>query len=171
VRKLSETEIKLDVQIVIWGEGRETRGHQAFREVLIVRYAEALAIQKSPGPALGRKEFVASRVIHHPDHYFTTAGQTQRNAEDRKTVGEIGCPIERIDVPAVIRSRFLAATFFRHYGVVGEVASQPFHDQSFRSPIRLGHQVRAPLVCDLERLPEMLQEQAARLTRNLDCDI
>src|SRR5208337_4114515 len=171
MRKLSETEIKLDVQIVIRCEGWETRGHQAFRQVPIVRNAKALAIQKSPGPALGRKEFVASGVIHHPDHYFTTEGQTQRNAEDGKTVGEIGCPIERIDVPAVIRSRLLASTFFRHYGVVREVASQPFHDQSFRFPIRLRHQVRAPLVCNLERLPEMLEEQAARLTRSLDCDI
>jgi hypothetical protein len=65
----------------------------------------------------------------------------------------------------------LAATFFRHYGVVGEVASQPFHDQSFRSPVRLGHQVGAPLVRDLERLPEMLQEQAARLAGNFDCGL
>ena len=82
-------------------------------------------------------------------------------------MSEIGGPVERIDIPAVIGAGLLAAALLTHDSVLGEMAAQAVNDERLRAPVSFSHEVRGALVRNLVGMVEELREQSARLARNL----
>src|SRR5437016_4851408 len=122
----------------------------------------------SSGAALGGEELLAHRIIHDPGDDFAAIDEAQAHREHRKAVSEIGGPVERIDIPAIIRAGLLAAALLAHDSVPGEMGAQAIDDERLRAPVGVGHEVRGPLVRNLAGMVEELREQSARLARNLD---
>ena len=70
-------------------------------------------------------------------------GESDRNGKAGIPVGKIRGAVERINVPAKVRSRsaLMPGSLFGSNGVVGKVLGQPFDDEPFRALVRLGNEI------------------------------
>src|SRR5207253_9241714 len=68
-------------------------------------------------------------------------GESDRNGKAGIPVGKIRGAVERINVPAKVRSRsaLMPGSRFGSNGVVGKVLGQPFDDEPSRALVRVGN--------------------------------
>ena len=154
MRKLGEAEVELDIQVMIRRKGRETGGHQTLAQLLRAGNLQAAPIEVSAPTAFGGVEIIARGIVNHPRNHFAATGEPERDAKHREAMREIRRSVQGINVPAILGGRGVAAAFFSHDAVLGKVALQPLHDQSFGAAVRRRDEVRSTLVSDLHGLRE-----------------
>ena len=82
-------------------------------------------------------------------------------------MGEVGCPVERIDIPLVVAAVLAAGTLFSHEVMIGPECGDAFGDEPFGGAVSLGDQVGVALVLDGD-LAEVGHEEGARRERGSD---
>ena len=98
-----------------------------------------LAVESGAFAACGCEKFIVKRIEDRGGEERILLGESDRDAEARIPVSEIRGAVERIDVPAKVRSRsaFMPRSLFGSNGVIGEIFGQPLDDQPFRTLVRL----------------------------------
>ena len=76
---------------------------------------------------------------------------------------EVGCTVDWIDIPAVLRLKRAARSLFAVDAVVRQKRSQPLADQLFARPVGFGHQVHIALVLGRNPAFEVAADQPASL--------
>ena len=82
-------------------------------------------------------------------------------------MGEIGRPVQRIDVPAKLALQLIRVPFFAINAVPRKHRRQPLADQRLAGAVRLRHQVHIALVLSLHTFRVELAQQRSGLPRNL----
>src|ERR1019366_3984989 len=146
--KLGETEVELDIQVMVRRKRRETGGHQTLAQLLRAGNLQAAPIEVSAPTAFGGVEIVARGIVNHPRNHFAATGKPGGDAKHREAMREMRCSVQGITYPAILGGGGVSAAFFRHDAVLGKVALQPLHDHSFGTAVRRRDEVRSTLVCD-----------------------
>ena len=110
------------------GFGESDRDHR-FREIGPRADPKRFAIQERRLPFFAAPEFVAHRIVDHPDDDFSAQTQRDRNAKMRDAVEEIHRAIERIDDPLMIARLVADDSFFAIKRVLRKTFEQDFCDQ------------------------------------------
>src|SRR5207237_7708691 len=87
--------VEVDVGILVALLAGESGGQQAFGKFCRQRNMDALAIEKRSASLLGGKHLVATGIVKHAGDQFAAVLKSQRDAKDRKAVGEVGGAVER----------------------------------------------------------------------------
>jgi len=109
----------------------------------------------------GGEQLVARRIVENASDDFPLVLQSQGNAEDRISVGEIGRAIERIDIPAVGATVGVARTLFADDVVIGPGGAQAGDDEPLTGAVSLGHQIDVPLVLKADAAQEKRHQKFA----------
>ena len=102
MREFGKAEIELHVQVVIGGERREARGHQAFAQLFRGRDAQRPAVQERARSALCGIQIVACGIVDHARNDFVAKGEAEGDAVNREAVRVVRRSVQGIDVPAVV---------------------------------------------------------------------
>src|SRR6266699_5731970 len=112
------------------------------------------AVEGGALAARGGEKFIVKRVEDHCDQKLIPLGECDGNAEPGIAMGKIGGAVQRIDVPAKLRSRcaLMARSLFGSDRVVGKVSGQALDDEPFRALVRLGDKIDlVAFIAKLER--------------------
>jgi hypothetical protein len=121
----------------------KTGAEQARRKRGIFGNVDFLAVEGGAFAARSGEEFVVKGIEDRRGEKSIPLGERDRDAEVGIPMREIRCPVQRIDVPAKFRSRsaLVPRSLFGGNGMVGKVFGQPFDDESFRTLVRLRHEI------------------------------
>src|SRR5258708_15746216 len=81
-------------------------------------------------------------------------------------MGEIGCAVQRINVPAIVAALVAESLLFTKNIVRRPLLADAFSDQHFGSAVRRRHQIGLALVFNFEMLVEMMHQQRTGLARD-----
>ena len=113
-----------------------------------------LAVEGGGFAARGGEEFLVKGVEDDRGEKRVSLGEGDGNAEAGVAVGEIGGAVERIHVPAKLRSRsaFVTRSFFGGNGVLREILGEPRNDGLLGALVGLRDQIHLiALVADVHR--------------------
>ena len=77
----------------------------------------------APPPPLGREQLLVNRVVDHPRYAFTVLLEADADRELWQTVREVRRPVQRVDVPDVLRAAIDAAALLGHDSNGSEIAT------------------------------------------------
>ena len=143
VRALRELAVILKIRAGLAIPHRKAGAEQAGRERGDFGDADFLAVEGGAFAARGGEEFFEKGVEDDRSKKRVSLGKSNGNAETGVAVGEIGGAVERINMPAKLRSRsaFMTRSFFRGNGVVREILGEPRNDGLLGALIGLRDQV------------------------------
>ncbi len=154
VRALRELAVILKIRAGLAIAHGEAGAEQAGGECGDFGDVNFLAVEGGPFAARGGEEFLVKRVEDDGGEKRVSLGKSNGNAEAGVAVSEIGGAVERIHVPAKLRSRsaFVTRSFFRGNGVLRKIFGEPRNDGLLGTLIRLRDQVDfIALVADVHR--------------------
>src|SRR5713226_326783 len=130
VRVLGEVAVVLKIWAGLAVAHGKAGAQQACREGGIFGNLDFLAVEGGAFAARGGEKFLVKRIEDHGGEKRIPPGERDRDAEARISVREIGGAVERIDVPAKVRSRsaLMPRSFFGSDGVLWKVFGQPLDD-------------------------------------------
>src|SRR6266446_5026805 len=130
------------------------------------------AVEGGAFAAGGGEKFTVKWVEDYCGERLIPLGERDGDAEPGIAVGKIGGAIERIDVPAILRSRrtLMPGSLFGSNSMVGKVFGQPLDDEPFRALVRLRYEIDfVAFVPKLERARQFLQQGFSGFLRNCNC--
>src|SRR5580692_7106750 len=113
------------------------------------------------------EELFCDRLVDYSCHQISFLLKSNGHCKTWVTVGKIGRAVEGIDNPAMMPVPLLAASFFRHDGVLREVAPQPANNRILGAPVGLRNKINFPLVADFCRMIELGKQDAPGFYRCL----
>ena len=128
------------------------------------------AVQPRALPLLRHKQLVAHGIVNDAGDQLAVLSrcqprlpvlEPQRNAENRKSMREIRCAVQRIHVPAIFDVDPLPHSLLAIDSVVWKRRAQPLRDQLFRCAIRLSHQIDIAFVFGRDATLEIPPRQCA----------
>src|SRR5207245_4294644 len=122
---------------------RKAGAEQAGRERGNFGDVNFLAVEGGAFAARGGEEFLVKGVEDNRGEKRVALGKSNGNAEAGVAVGEIGSAVERINVPAKLRSRsaFMTRSLFGRNGVLREILGEPRNDGLLGALVRLCDQI------------------------------
>ncbi len=118
------------------------------------------------------EKFIVKRIEDHRGEKRIALGKSDRNTETGIAVGKIGSAVERVDVPAKLRSgcALVPGSLFGGNRVVGKVFSQALDDEPFRPLVCLRDEIDfVAFVPKLERARQFLHQGFSGFLRNCNC--
>ncbi len=161
VRALRELAVILKIRAGLAIPHRKAGAEQAGRERGDFGDADFLAVEGGAFAARGGEEFFVKGVEDDRSKKRVALGEGDRDAEARVAVGEIGRAVERIHVPAKLRSRsaFVTRSLFGRNGVLRKIFGEPGNDGLLGALVGLRDQVDfTALVADVHRPGKFLDQ-------------
>ena len=135
--------------------------------------ADAPVVEVGPTTALGCKQLIGDRVVHHARHRLAIAGQPDGHGKVRNTVNEIRGTINRINHPNVLPVLAGDLTrLFQHEAPLRTRLLQLLADHLFSLAVSTGDEVRRCLLRHLQvlHLAEVARNSARCLAGSVDHD-
>src|SRR6266705_2989289 len=154
VRALRELAVILKIRDGLAVAHGKTGTEKAGRERGNFGDVNFLAVEGGAFAARGGEEFLVKGVEDDRSKKRVSLGKSNGNAEAGVAVSEIGSAVERIHVPAKLRSRsaFVTRSFFRGNGVLREIFGEPGNDGLLGAFVGLRDQIHfIALVADVHR--------------------
>ena len=142
--------------------------HSRFVEARCGGDASCSAIPDAAEAATGGNRVAQRGEMADTDLHHAINLQTQQYAEERHTVHEAACPVDRIDEPAVRRVSVIVAKLLANDAVRWESTRERVADQALRPTIRDRHRRAVVLQLDLQIALEVRENEAAGLLRQRD---
>src|SRR5882672_596358 len=131
--------------------------------------ADFFAVESGAFAAGGGEEFVVKGIEDDGGKQRVALGKSDRNAETRVTVCEVGGAVERIDVPAEFGGAFLAGAFFGGDGMVREIFIEALDDGLLGAFVGLRDDIDlVAFVADVQRARQLFDEDLAGLLCDFD---
>src|ERR1700682_6412071 len=105
VRVLREVAVELKIRAGLAVAHRKAGAEQACRERGVLGNSHFLAVERGAFAARGGEQFIVKRIEDHGGEKRIPLGESDRNAEAGIPMGEIRGAVERVDVPAKLRSQ------------------------------------------------------------------
>ncbi len=130
------------------------------------------AAERRAFTARGGEKLVVERIEDDGGEKRVSLCERDGNAEAGVAVREVRSAVERINVPAKLRSRsaLMARSFFGCNSMVGKVFAQPLDDEPFRALVRLGDEIHfVAFVANVERARQFFDQDFAGFLGDFNC--
>src|ERR1700680_1474521 len=112
--------------------------HERVIEAVHCGDVDSAIVQVSARFALAGEHLVSHWVKNYARDEFALVLERHSDVEHREAMGEVGCAIERIDVPAVVGCARVAAAFLGNDGVRREMGTQPIDNELLGGAVGFG---------------------------------
>src|ERR1700733_2335521 len=164
--------IEVDIRILVPLPAGKAGSQKAFLQRSRFRNMDGLTVELRAPSLLRGKQLVSRGIVNgcgdalafvvEPLVVQSNVFQSNRHAENRKSVREVRRAVERINIPAILAALVAESLLFAQNVVGWPLLPDAFPDQDFSRAVSRRYQIGFAFVFDLQVLVEVIHQQSTR---------